>query len=277
MSILADHLHYKWDIDLTQSTAPTHVNKVIETLFPERVVRHPIDSYPIIQETELLHFLDIYGTNSHPLVEATVTRTPPLNFGMHHIYAFRPSSMTDSQYLERKIALYQTIACPVALLEDVQLFAKAQTCGTLESVIGCHIRHTDNFFDPKKCQMNLNTSIETFAERLQHLAEPTFLLCSDNPDAKVMISRVMPAAKIIFANVCSDTPCLWQSLYEMLLLGQTAHLVGSMSSTFSYEACFWRGINLEVFRNNKWQFYPISQYRDAQSPKSMNSNPAAAR
>jgi hypothetical protein len=262
IAILADHLGVDWDIDLAQSESSASVNKVMAALFPGRATSHRPGSYPVVSEMAVLRFLDVHGTTSHPLVEA-VTRRPRRNFGMHHIYAFRPSSMTDEEYLRRKLAFYQAIALPGWLREEVRCFAR--TRGILGDATGCHIRHTDNLTDTIKRELKLNTPVAAFISRLRKLGDAPVLLCSDDARVTRLVPKSLPEASIILPNVCSEDPQLWQPLYEMLLLGHTRRLIGSMASTFSYEACFWRGIDLEIFRNRKWDCHKISEFAPAKS------------
>src|SRR6201999_3483716 len=63
---------------------------------------------------------------------------------------------------------------------------------------------------------------------------------------------------IIFPDI--STP-LFQPLYEMLLLSRTTKVVGTYSSTFSYEACLFRGTDLELFEEGRWKSYRFSSIR----------------
>jgi hypothetical protein len=263
IKILADHIGAEWDIDFARSTALPELNAIIQQLFPGRVAQHPPDSYSLIPEDELLQFVDILGTNSHPVVEATISEVPTYDFGVRHIYAIRPRSMTDADYIQRKISFYnKEVLWPDHLLKDIDNFIQKEIGGfALANFVGCHIRYTDNLRDELKCRLNLNTSLSTFIDRLRLLDEQPIFLCTDNPEVRNIVIDALPHANILVPTICSNNPVLWQPLYEMLLLAKTRYLIGSQSSTFSYEACFINGIDLEVFRDGAWRVYPISQVR----------------
>lgn len=260
IEILSNSLGITWDIDLNQSASPPEVNAVIQDLFPGRINRYPPDSYIFFGERKLMQFVDIYGTNSHPVVEATVAAVPSFSFGTRHIYASRPSSMTDAEYVRSKFSFYKNIAWPADLLESAQRFIDKEANGSLAGFTGCHIRYTDNFSDMRKQELNFNTALSTFIDRLAQLSGEPIFLCTDNPAVRTEIVNALPKANILFPDVYTGNNGLWQPLYEMYLLGCTKYLIGSLSSTFSYEACFLSGIDIELFRNNTWNLYPISQY-----------------
>jgi hypothetical protein len=258
VKILADYIGSGWDIDLNQGAAPPEVNSVIQALFPERIKRYPANSYTLWGERRLMQFIDIYGTNSHPIVEAIVEEVPPFSFGTRHIYAFRPAGMTDAEYIKRKQLFYNEIAWPVGLLEQVERFIDHKAKGSLATFAGCHIRYTDNFSDERKQQLNFNTALPVFIERLACLEKQPVLLCTDNPIVRIEVARALPGRNILLPDTISIDAGLWQPMYEMMLLSHTQYLIGSLSSTFSYEACFLRGIDIELFRDNVWSTYQIS-------------------
>jgi len=258
--ILADFIGYEWNIDLTQSIALPELNQIMQELFPQRIVHLSAGSYPLISERDLFQFVDVYGTNSHPIVEAVVSDVPLSSFGVRHIYAIRHSAMDDNNYIQRKIKFYKyDVLWPNHLLQDVKSFISNEANGSLSNFVGCHIRYTDNLRDQTKCKFNLNTSLSTFIERLKQINNQPIFLCTDNSDIKLLVKEALPNTNILYPNKCTQNSYLWQPVYEMLLLSRTAYLIGSQSSTFSYESSFIGGIDIELFRNNQWNKYRISE------------------
>jgi hypothetical protein len=47
----------------------------------------------------------------------------------------------------------------------------------------------------------------------------------------------------------------------MYLLSKSTLIIGSTSSTFSYEAAFFQGTDIELYENNCWVLYQLSQYK----------------
>jgi hypothetical protein len=50
-------------------------------------------------------------------------------------------------------------------------------------------------------------------------------------------------------------------MYEMYLLSKSKLIIGSTSSTFSYEAAFFEGTDIELYENNEWVLYELSKYK----------------
>lgn len=261
VKILADSTGAEWDIDLDQIEGLPRTVVIIKALFPDRIRVYPPDSYIYFGEHKIMEFLHFCGTNYHPLVEAMVNAVPSFDFGIRHIYAFRPVSMTDADYVRRKFSFYKNVLWPSQLLEDVRQFISNEANGSLSEYVGCHIRYTDNLSDPCKRKFNLNTSLATFIDRLAMLKGQPILLCTDNQALKATITSALPDARILFPNICTNNPDIWQPLYEMHLLSHTKYVIGSLSSTFSYEACLFHGTDLELFEDGEWNMYEISKYR----------------
>lgn len=253
VSILAGHVDADWDIDFNQSHTPTNVCLVLAALFPDKIRWYNVSAYISFDEKRLLQFTDIYGTNSDPVVEAVVSEVPSFHFGIRHIYAFRPNNMSIEEYVQKKIGFYKNICWPENFREQARSFF-----ATIEGnkIAGCHIRYTDNLTDGLKSQLGLNTPLHVFIKKLAGLKNITVLLCTDNEDVKRLIKQRLPFLPLCFPNKY-DGEELWQPLYEMFLLSQTSYIIGSYSSTFSYEACFIKGINIELYKNGQWTLYPV--------------------
>jgi hypothetical protein len=48
----------------------------------------------------------------------------------------------------------------------------------------------------------------------------------------------------------------------MMLLSHTKKIIGSYASTFSYEAAFFIGTDIELFINNEWKCTNLSIYKN---------------
>ncbi len=180
---------------------------------------------------------------------------PRQDFWVAHIYAAAPQGMTAAQYVRRKVAFYAALPVAPALLAAVDAFAARHDLGR---AVGVHVRHGDNLHDALKRDLQLNTPLPAFAARLATLAASgrRILLCSDNRAVLDDLRRQLPPEALILADAAISP--LLQPLYEMLLLSRTASIVGSYASTFSYEACFFRGIDLECFEQGEWRRHPIA-------------------
>lgn len=258
IKILSDHIGSDWDIDLKQSFAPNEVNLVISKLFPERIKKYKPGSYVKIGENELIKFRGIYGTSSNPLIEGDFCFLPDCDFGLRHIYAVKPLTMTDEQYIRSKLLFFKKlIVWPDEILEAASV---TNGCGSLlRDSVGLHIRYSDNFTDVMKNKYNLNTSLATFLMKISKIETSTFLLCTDNPDVHKIIKKHSDNLNIILPDTINNY--LLQPLYEMYLLSKTKYIIGSYASTFSYESCFIEGTDLELYSEGEWINYTISAYR----------------
>ena len=71
--------------------------------------------------------------------------------------------------------------------------------------------------------------------------------------------KLLEDKNIIITNNCSDQT--YQTLYEMILLSKTSLIIGSPYSVFSYESAFLQGTNIELYENEKWTLYNISDLK----------------
>ena len=80
---------------------------------------------------------------------------------------------------------------------------------------------------------------------------------SDNNDVlkevKSIHADILFADKVVFPN--------FQNLYEMMLLSKSRRIIGSNSSTFSYESAFFQGTDIELYENGEWKLYELQKYR----------------
>lgn len=257
VSILAKHIGAGWDVDFNQCYTPQEVCMVLAGLFPQKLRWYETGSYIPFDERKLLRFNSIYGTNSHPIVEATVVHVPSFRFGIRHIYAFRPYNMSEAEYVQQKIAFYRNICWPEDFPERAQKFFHTIGRNRNGKMVGCHIRYTDNLTDRVKSNLGLNTPFQVFIEKLGSLKDTAILLCTDNEDVKKQVSKQLPSLSVFYPDKY-NIENIWQPLYEMFLLSKTDYIIGSYSSTFSYEACFMGGIAIELYENDQWTLYPLT-------------------
>ncbi|MFQ3678902.1 MAG: hypothetical protein SNJ60_00105 [Pseudanabaenaceae cyanobacterium] len=220
---------------------------------PEAVTR--LYGSTLVSDLDLYDHVGIYGTNSHPLTEAYFRPTVPgAAFAYLSIYAAQPRSYGDADICRYKTQVYRQLPWPEGLRQAVGAIAHQLE---LPTRVGVHLRLTDNLTDACKTAHHLNTPLEAFLERLLELAlveEARFLVCTDNPE-------VVPLLREMELDVVTPpavAPPLSQELLEMHLLSQTLGIVGSYSSTFSYEAAFFNGGRpLWLWERGTWQRYNL--------------------
>jgi hypothetical protein len=254
--ILADTVGARFAIVLPWSCRPA-VRAAVDMLFAAYPMPGRLPALEV-KETALMSFPGIYGTNSDPVLEAVFVAgdaLPRKDFWVAHIYAAAPLGMSRSDYVRRKIAFYASLSIAPALTSAVDAFAARHD---LPNAVGVHVRNTDNLRDPLKRDLQLNTPLPVFADRIEALVSSgrRILLCSDDAAVLESMRRQVRPEALIFADTVPDP--LLQGLYEMLLLSRTEYVVGSYASTFSYEACFIRGIDLECYERGAWRRYPIA-------------------
>jgi hypothetical protein len=264
--ILADAIGADFAISIPWSCHPT-VRVALDMLFRAYLTPARLPARKV-EETALMTFPGIYGTNSDPVQEAVFVPAEALpreDFWALHIYAAVPHGMSTAEYVRRKVAFYASLPVAPALRDAVDAFAARRGLG---GAVGVHIRHTDNLNDAAKRDRQLNTPLPAFVAKVDELVASgrRILLCSDNPTVLRDLSRRVPPRSLVLADAAPTPPL--QALYEMLLLSRTSRIVGSYASTFSYEACFFRGIDLECFEGGQWRRYPIAALAAAAAPAS---------
>jgi len=241
--ILADSKNIKLKIDDSQVHSGKE-KKVLRTLFRDyEFIDSSKDNVNVVDEHVVIDFYEGYGTTDGPLIEGVFKEILPKNFGTKHVYSIKPYDMSDEEYLKRKIQVYKSLHWPTNF----------KFPENLENVIGIHARFGDNLTDTPK--INRNTPLVEFYKKIDETQKPIFI-CSDNQDVLRTVKEKYPDT--ITADKIDDPEL--QALYEMMCLSKTKHIIGSYSSTFSYEPAFFKGTDLEVFENGSWKVYKISQY-----------------
>ncbi|HWG03937.1 MAG TPA: SEC-C metal-binding domain-containing protein, partial [Beijerinckiaceae bacterium] len=257
--ILADSIGADFAIDFRHDKCPTYIAAIIRTLFPDSLSSAlPLTSVKPLDERNCMRFIRLYGTNSDPVLEAIFDPEesfPKDGFGLLHIYSAKPERMDVNRYLLLKHENYAAMPFPGALQSRVERFRKLHD---LTSVVGMHIRYTDNLSDPLK--KNLNTPFSVLEEKFKSLISVghRILLCTDNSGIRNHLHSAYP--KLVLLP--DDVESTFQPLYEMMLLAQTTRVIGTYSSTFSYEDCLFEGTDLELFVNGAWKTYRFSSVRD---------------
>jgi hypothetical protein len=155
-------------------------------------------------------------------------------------------------YISKKIQIYKSLKLPSKLIDKINCFVKTND---LINCVGVHIRHSDNLDDYCKNKNNLNTAFDIFEKKINSINRK-ILVCSDN---SLILDKLKSRNNIIFADNYLDNN--FQGFYEMCLLSNCKYIVGTNSSTFSYEAAFMKGTNIELYINNKWKRYELEKYR----------------
>jgi hypothetical protein len=206
-------------------------------------------------------------TNWHPLVEAELSEgglgdIDGDGVAIMSIYAAKPRMMSDAEYLARKVEWYAGLEWPRGLREGAKQWTDELRRGIKGNarLIGLHIRFTDNLKDSNKVENGLNTPIETFIQALGEVCRggggveedgTRVLLCTDSAAARRMVQAA--------GFDCLKPPQVSkekyaQALFEMFLLGYTDLIIGSSSSTFSFEAAFLGGgTDIMLHNSGLWQ------------------------
>ena len=250
--IVAEHYH-KHPLILFDNVHSEKEKVVISCLFRSYLVFHPVDFIHLNYE-DSVDYQKFYGTNYDVICEGKMKNID--NYDkcgiINTIYSIIPENMSEELFIRKKIQLYQSLALPHELIKNVTQFMKSND---LNNCVGMHIRYSDNLNDTSKMIHQFNTPIDIFETKLNSLQQK-ILLCSDNAS---ILKKFKSRENIIFPNKCSDKH--FQGFYEMCLLAQCKSIIGSDSSTFSYEAAFIKGTDIELYVNNAWKKYEIEKYR----------------
>lgn len=228
---------------------------IIEYLFKQYILYNKVDFYEL-DYTKYVKFDNFYATNYNLINEGRFFPQEHLiNYGITQtIYSIVPGFMSDCDYIKKKINIYKNLSYPIQLKDAIIKFI---TKNNISKCIGVHIRYTDNFLCMNKVNKNLNTNYNTFIEKMNSINDITYFVCSDNTD---ILSKISSDSKnkIIFIDTCFDNQL--QPFYEMNILANCKSIIGSNSSTFSYESAFLIGTDIELYENNVWNLYNISKY-----------------
>jgi hypothetical protein len=229
---------------------------MIETLFRQYILYQSVNFHQL-NYINSVQYAKLYYTNYHLIDEGRFSPPEHINsYGItNNIYSVIPVSMTEDEYTKRKINIYRNLIYPVNLSESIHNFI---TQHNISTCIGVHLRYTDNFNCHNKMRQQLNTTYKTFIDKMNSQTNVTYFVCSDNND---ILSKISSDSinEIIFIDKCFDKQT--QPFYEMNILAHCKSIIGSNSSTFSYEAAFLWGTDIELYENNAWKLYDISKYR----------------
>lgn len=251
--IIAERYKYNVFIDMTNSQLMEKEKQIISSLFP-RLCKYNIklNTYDSLKYDDVIKYKVFYGTNYNLIEEGRFVPITVNNFAITStIYSIIPIDMSNGTYIRKKIEIYKTINYPEWLINNSNNFDKKYN---LKVCIGFHIRYSDNLNDTAK--KRFNTNIKEFYKKIDTYNNEKILLCSDN---KEVIKHCIDNYKNIIVADKYDNQ-MFQALYEMMLLSKTKLIIGSNSSTFSYEAAFMKGTNIELFENNTWKLYELSKY-----------------
>ena len=180
------------------------------------------------------------------------------NLWVSTIYAVRPSTLTHLEYRQKRIDWYKKNITPkiyalaTKTLNELTVNKKKKS---QHDVIGVHIRYTDNFRDFNKSKLG-QTDIKLFKEMLSQIhgyqKYTKFLVCTDNPIVYEELKSLPLYKNIIKPNQLVSL--VYQPFWEMLLLSRCSEIIGSFSSTFSYEAAYMGDIPLSIYDSklSKW-------------------------
>jgi hypothetical protein len=256
--IIAEYYQMNVFIDLNRDYLADKDRQVISDLFSSYCKSNVSNKYELLKYDDYVNYDKMPCTNYDLICEGRFNKPTNINnFGIYsNIYSVIPGDMDNETYIRKKIKLYKSISFPDFLLNNVRDFLSSYD---LSKFIGFHIRYTDNLNDT--CKKQFNTNINIFFKKLESYTNANILICSDNNQLLNNIkNKKNKKNNLIFPNQCSHN--LYQHLYEMILLSKTSLIIGTSSSTFSYESAFFEGTNIELYEENEWKLYSLSNYKD---------------
>lgn len=250
--IIAKYFNLKVFIDFDYPGIEPNMKRIIKSIFPQLCLTKCDTKYEKIDYADCVEYDYYYGTNFHIIDEGHLINLPTENnFAItENIYSVIPGNMSNNMFIKERVKLYKSIKFPAFLISEVNTFLRKHD--NFKNFVGFHIRYTDNLTDASK--QIFNTHKDIFFSKLKTITNQPVLVLSDN-------NQILEECKIINSDIRLADKCsnpLYQSLYEMLLLSKTSLIIGSNSSTFSYESAFFQGTNIEIYERDKWVLYPIS-------------------
>jgi hypothetical protein len=255
--IIAEYYNMHVFIDMDKNNLIYKDKLVIEYLFPKICQKNIRQKYTELKYDNYVYYPRLYRTNYHLIREGKFIKPPNIdNFGItFNIYNIIPGDMNNDDFIRKKIKIYKSLVFPDFLMSDVSNFLLKND---LSQFIGFHIRYTDNLVDVNK--KKFNTPIHVFFQKLESYTNKNIFICSDNTNIiNIIKNKKNKKNNIVFPDKCSLN--FYQHLYEMILLSKTSLIIGSNSSSFSYESAFFEGTDIEFFENNKWNLYKLSDYK----------------
>lgn len=255
--IIAEYYKMNVFIDIDRNPLDYKDKVVIKHLFPTLCKPKLNFKYDLLKYDEYVTYKKMPFTNYNLICEGRFKKPSNINnFGItSNIYSIIPGNMKKNMYIRYKIKIYKSLVWPDFLLKDVENF---NSQFNLQTFISFHIRYTDNLTELTK--KNFNTPIEVFIEKLESYTNANILICSDNSNLiKNFKNKKNKKNNLIFANQCSNPN--FQHFYEMILLSKTNLIIGSNSSTFSYESAFIEGTDIELYEEGAWKLYKLSKYK----------------
>ncbi len=248
--IIARYYNLNVLIDINRSSIHSEKEKIIISQLFSKYIDTNIDSSSF---KRIKMEGNSFDTNYNLIKEGSAL-TDGGDVRLDGIYSLIPGNMSNDEYIRQKIAIYKALPYPDNLIDTVNEFSKKHK---LQNSIGIHIRYTDNLND--KVKQILNTSLDTFLKKLKTYKNEILFICSDSQNvlSHAEIFNNVNGNTLVFADKYSDNN--YQVLYEMMLLSNTKRIIGSSSSTFSYESAFIKGTDIELYENNKWVLYSIRQ------------------
>lgn len=249
--IIAKYYNLYVFIDINRSSIHSEKEKtIVSKLFSDYIDKDTDSS-----SFKKVKIEEISSNTNYNLIKEGNASIDGTNLRLDGIYSSIPGNMSINEYIRNKIAIYKSLPYPSLLIDTVNSFSKKHN---LHDCIGIHIRYTDNLND--KAKVVLNTSLDTFLTKVKTYKNERLFICSDSKTvlSHKNIIKNENGNTIIFADTYSDNT--YQALYEMMLLSNTKRIIGSSSSTFSYESAFIKGTDIELYENNKWILYDISSY-----------------
>ena len=183
-------------------------------------------------------------------------------------HEFKFPSMSPLAFLHRKIEFYGSLRFSPAVTDRLDGFVA--THGLAEGkVVGVHFRdYVPKFDAADNYDFATASPLEGFVELVRRvgLSQPAtrFFLSSNTDRAYAALSRALPKERLLRFSDTDDSRDsargIVHAVCDLLALSRCAYLIGTHSSSFSDEACFFRGISKLCVRSSIDATTPMAVY-----------------
>ena len=164
-------------------------------------------------------------------------------------HEFKHPDMSELTFLSRKHDVYRSLIFAPAVEDRVASFERVH--GALDRMVAVHFRDFVPQFDMADNYNFAEVSpIEEFVDIVGRIAkrhpDTIFFLSSNTTLARKALESTVPADRMVCVpspDRSRDTEAgIVDAVCDLLLLSKCAYIVGTVSSSFSDEACFFRNI-----------------------------------
>ena len=174
-------------------------------------------------------------------------------------HEFKCPSMPVAAFLQRKIEFYGSLRFSPAVTDRLEGFVTTNALST-GKVVGVHFRdYVPKFDAADNYDFATASPLERFLELVKRVysAHPDtrFFLSSNTTRAHAAFMQALPEKRRILRFFETDDSRnsargIVHAVCDMLALSRCAYVIGTYSSSFSDEACFFRGISKLCVRSS---------------------------